>query len=174
MLEALETLRQKLPDFAKDLKLNLQSVLTDSSLSAEQRWGVALAAALVSGSAPLRDAILADAARVAPPGVIDDARAAAALLSMNNVFYRSRHMFGKAAYETKPPRLRMNRIGQVASSKLNFELFSIAVSAVNGCEVCLKAHEKTVTEQGASEDQVYDTIRIAAVIQGVAVALSEG
>jgi alkyl hydroperoxide reductase subunit D len=65
----------------------------------------------------------------------------------------------------------MNRIAKPAASKVDFELFCLAVSAINGCESCIKAHEKTVLAGGLSEDQVHDAVRIAAVIQGAAVAL---
>jgi alkyl hydroperoxide reductase subunit D len=171
MLQALETLRQTLPEVAKDIKLNLQAVLSESTLSEEQRWGVAVASALALDNLTLRQATLADAKLAAPQGVLDDAAAAAILMAMNNVYYRSRHMIGKPAYETKPPKLRMSRLGQPASSKQNFELFALAVSCINGCEVCIASHEKTVTTHGASEDQVNDVLRIAAVFAAAATAL---
>jgi alkyl hydroperoxide reductase subunit D len=171
MLQALEALRQSLPEVAKDIKLNLQTVLTDSTLSVEQRWGVAATSALALGNVTLRNATLADAKAVAPHGVLDDAAAAAVLMAMNNVYYRSRHMIGKATYETKPPKLRMGRLGQPASDKQTFELFALAVSCINGCQVCIASHEKTVTTHGISEDQVNDVLRIAAVFAGAATAL---
>lgn len=173
-MEALEALRQQLPDVGKDIKLNLQSVLGESSLNAEQKWGVAAACAIAAGNAKLRDATLADAGKAVPRGVLEDAAAAAVLMAMNNVYYRARHMIGKPSYETKSPRLRMNRIMQPASGKANFELFSLAVSAINGCEVCVRSHEKTLVEHGVTEDQVNDALRVASTIKAAATALEIG
>ncbi len=170
-MSALDELRDAIPDAARDLKLNLQSVLAESSLSPAQRWGTAVAAAVASRNPRLRDAVLAEARAVTEAAVVDDAIAAAALMGMNNVYYRFRHLIGRDVYSEKPARLRMNRIAKPAGSKLDFELFCLAVSAINGCESCLKAHEKVVLAGGLSEDQVHDAVRIAAVIHGAAVAL---
>jgi alkyl hydroperoxide reductase subunit D len=170
-MQTLEAIRESLPEAARDLKIGLQSVLGAESLTPPQRWGVALASAFASRNATLRDAMLAEA-RVSgtDEAVIDDARAAAALMGMNNVFYRSKHMLG-AAYAAKPARLRMQRIARPAGAKVDFELMCLAVSAINGCEVCLQAHEKTVVEGGLSQDAVVDALRIAAVVHAVACAL---
>jgi alkyl hydroperoxide reductase subunit D len=172
MLEALESLRQTFPEYAKDIKLNLPAVLSDSTLSADQRWGVAIASALSCGNAALRDATIADAHRQVGQPVIDDASAAAVIMGMNNIYYRFRHMVAKPEYGQKSPKLRMNRMMQPATSKRDFELFSLAVSAIHGCETCVKAHEKAVIDAGLSEDQVNDTIRIAATFHAAAIALA--
>ena len=105
--------------------------------------------------------------------LIDDGRAAAVIMAMNNVVYRSRHMLG-AAYEARPIHLRMQRIGAVKTNKVDFELMCLAASAIGGCEVCLRAHEKVVREGGLSEDAVFDAVRLAAVVRGVAVGLQLG
>ncbi len=171
MLVALEVIRQKLPEFAKDVKLSLESVLSDSSLSTDQRWGVAVASAIACENAELRTATLADAVKVTSAQLIEDASAAAVLMAMTNIYYRFRHMSGKASYATKPPRLRMNRLGHPHTGKMNGELFALAVSAIHGCEVCVQAHEKSIIDGGLTEDNVNDTIRIAAVFHGVSAAL---
>jgi lipoyl-dependent peroxiredoxin subunit D len=170
-MHALETLRSAIPEVAKDLKLNLGAVLQPGNLTEDQVWGVAVATAIASRNPQLRQAVLEDALVTAAAGVVDDAKAAAALMAMNNVYYRFRHLIGREVYSEKPARLRMNRIAKPAGSKLDFELFCLAVSAINGCESCLKAHEKVVLAGGLSEDQVHDAVRIAAVIHGAAVAL---
>jgi alkyl hydroperoxide reductase subunit D len=170
----LEQLRESLPEAARDLKVNLQTVLGESSLSEVQKWGTAYAAAIAARHAGLRAAVKAAAAGAVGPETLEDARIAAALMAMNNVFYRSRHQLGKPVYETLPARLRMQKLAQHAGAKLDFELMCIAVSAVNGCEVCLHSHEKSATDKGGSEQQIFDTIRIAGVIHGVAVALEMG
>jgi alkyl hydroperoxide reductase subunit D len=174
MLEALEALRQTFPDYAKDIKLNLPAVLGDSTLSVEQRWGVAVASAISCNHPRLRDATVADAKRHVPQTVLEDAAAAAVVMAMNNIYYRFRHMVEKPAYGQKAPRLRMNRMNQPTTSKVDFELYSLAVSAIHGCEMCVKAHEKVVVEAGVSEDQVNDTIRIAATFHAAAIALAAG
>lgn len=167
----MEAIRERIPEIAKDLKLNLQAVLGETSLSAAQKCGVALASAIASRSAPLREALAEEARVQAGDAVVEDAMAAASLMGMNNVFYRFRHMVGKDAYNQVPARLRMNRLAKPSSSKADFELFCLAVSAINGCESCVRAHEKTVLEAGLTEIQVNDAIRIAATIHGAAVAL---
>jgi len=170
-MSALEGLRESIPEPARDLRLNLQAVLAESTLSGEQRWGVAAACAIASRNARLREAVLADARAAAGDAVVDDAVAAAAIMGMNNVLYRFRHLVGTEAYQDRPARLRMNRLVKPAGSKLDFELYCLAVSAVNGCGTCMQAHEKVVVAGGLSQDQVFDAIRIASVIHGAAVAL---
>lgn len=170
-MEHTKNLIASLPEAAKDLKLNLQSVLSDSSLSDTQRWSVALACAYASRNPALQDAISADAVSVLDENAIDDAKAAAALMAMNNVFYRFRHMIGKASYGAMPAKLRMNRIAAPRTSKLDFELMCLAVSAINGCEMCVRSHENSLMHLGASEAQVNDAVRTAASVYAVAVSL---
>ncbi|MBX5484089.1 MAG: carboxymuconolactone decarboxylase family protein [Myxococcaceae bacterium] len=171
-MQQVDALREQFPEAARDIKLNLQSVLTSGtpSLSTAQRWGVALACAVAARNPRLRDAI-AHAAQEAGPEVIEDAKAAAVLMGMNNVYYRFRHMIGKESYSEKPARLRMTRLAQVAGNKVDFELMCLAVSAINGCERCMQAHEKVVLEGGLTEEHVHDAVRIAASVHAAAVAL---
>jgi lipoyl-dependent peroxiredoxin subunit D len=173
-MQATQALRETLPDAARDLKINLGTMLGLESLTPPQRWGAAIACAVTTRHDGLRNAIIADAREAGmSEELIDDARAAAVMMAMNNVVYRSRHMLG-AVYEAKPIRLRMQRIGSVKTNRLDFELMCLAASAIGGCEVCLQAHEKVVREGGLSDDAVFDAVRIAAVVQGVAVGLSLG
>lgn len=171
-VSAVEQLRAGIPDTAKDIKLNLQSVLQPGGpLTAAQRWGVAIASAVATRNVRLRDALLQDARAEVGPEVIDDALAAATLMAMNNVYYRFRHMVGKESYSQMPARLRMQRIVKPASNRLDFELFCLAVSAINACEMCIRSHEEAVIKGGLSEDQVHDAIRIAATVNAAAVAI---
>lgn len=171
---SIESIRERLPEAARDTKLNLVSVLAQSSLTQAQSWGVAVACAIATRNADLRDAILGDARNVVDPTVIEDAQAAASLMAMNNVYYRFRHVIGKPSYEQKPARLRMQRIAKPATNKPDFELFCLAVSAINNCEACMRSHEHVVVEGGLTEDQVNDAIRIAAVINAAAMSLELG
>jgi alkyl hydroperoxide reductase subunit D len=170
-MSQIEAVRSAIPDAAKDIRLNLQSVLQSQALTSDQRWGVAVASALASRNARLSAAVIAEARGQVDARVIDDALAAASLMGMNNIYYRFRHLVGKEAYTAKPARLRMNRLAAPATSKLDFELFSLAVSAINACETCIQAHEKTVVEGGLTEDAVHDAVRIAATIYAAATAL---
>jgi alkyl hydroperoxide reductase subunit D len=167
----LELIRERLPEFARDTKLNLQSVLQQTTLSTAQRWGVAVASAVASRNAELRDAILADARAAVDATVIDDALAAASLMAMNNVYYRFRHFIGKESYSQLPARLRMQRIAKPASNKADFELFCLAVSAINGCEMCVRSHEEVVRHAELTEENVHDAVRIAAVVHAAAISL---
>jgi alkyl hydroperoxide reductase subunit D len=169
-MAALDALRDALPDVARDIKLNLQAVLGQGVLAPEQRWGVAIAAAHAARDAELARALTEGLPAETPTGVVDDARAAATLMAMTNVYYRFRHLVGKPAYADLPARLRMNRLGQPASTKVNLELFSLAVSAMAGCEICIQAHEKTVIDAGLSPEQVHEAVRIAATVNAAATA----
>ena len=172
-MASLEVVRSELADAHKDTRLNLQAVLEGGSLTPEQRWGVAVGSAYAARNERLKEAMINEAKKAlanAEP-VLEDARAAASLMGMNNVYYRFRHMVGKESYSTKRAGLRMNRLAQVLTNKVDFELVCLAVSAINGCETCVKSHEKVVIEGGLSEDQVNDAVRIASVVHAAAVGL---
>ena len=172
-MASLEVVRSELADAHKDTRLNLQAVLEGGSLTPEQRWGVAVASAYAVRNERLKEAMLNEAKKALanPEPVIEDARAAASLMAMNNVYYRFRHVIGKESYSTKRAGLRMNRLAQVLTNKVDFELVCLAVSAINGCEMCVQSHERIVIEGGLSEDQVHDAVRIASVIHAAAVGL---
>lgn len=187
MLRTLDGLRDALPEPAKDTRLNLDAVLRGSvSLDETQRWLVALSCAYALRSPALLAAVQAEfdlrtagangsepaagTTGIASSAVRDDAQAAASLMAMNNVLYRFRHLVGKPAYAQKPARLRMNRIAQPATTKAAFELACLAVSALNGCQVCIESHERTVLQHGLTEDHVQDAVRIAATLSAAAVA----
>jgi lipoyl-dependent peroxiredoxin subunit D len=170
-MSRVEELRTAIPEAARDIKLNLQSVLQPGALTPAQRWGVAIASAVATRNVRLRDALIEDARAEVGADVVEDALAAAALMAMNNVYYRFRHMVGKPSYSQMPARLRMQRIVKPATNKTDFELFCLAVSAINACEMCIRSHEDVVIKGGLSEDQVHDAIRIAATINAASVAI---
>ena len=169
-LDALEAYAEPFPDAARDLRLNLTAVLRESTLAPRTRFAVGLASALASGSPDLVAAIERDGAEVLDESARDDAAAAVALMAMNNVFYRFRHMVGKPSYAAMPARLRMQRIGKPRMGKAEFELLCLAVSAIEGCESCVRSHEESVLAAGFSEENVFDAVRIAAVVRGASVA----
>jgi alkyl hydroperoxide reductase subunit D len=170
-VKSLEELRASISEPARDIKLNLQSVLQQSSLTPAQRWGVAIASAVATRNAELRNALISEARKEVDATVIDDALASAALMAMNNVYYRFRHLVGKPSYSQMPARLRMQRIAKPLTNKADFELFCLAVSAINGCEMCIRSHEEVVLNGGLTEEQVHDAIRVAATINAAAVAI---
>ncbi|MFO0626152.1 MAG: carboxymuconolactone decarboxylase family protein [Polyangiales bacterium] len=165
----LDALLERLPEAAKDLKLNVKAVLGESSLTPAQTWGTAVACAIAADHPDLQRAITEAARGRVEAAVLDDAVAAASIMGMNNIFYRFRHMV--PGYDQIPARLRMQRLGKPATNRVDLELFSLAVSAIHGCETCVRAHEKVVLEGGLSQQQVFDSVRIAAVMHGTAVAL---
>jgi lipoyl-dependent peroxiredoxin subunit D len=168
------TLKNALPDYAKDLRLNLSAVLSPEGapgLSPQQIAGVALASAVAARNPALLAAIEAAATPALDAAHVTAARAAASIMGMNNVYYRFVHLVGNDEYGKLPAKLRMNVIGAPGIDKTDFELYSLAVSAINGCGACVAAHEKVVRKTGVTADGVQSAVRIAAVIHGVAVAL---
>ncbi len=171
-MENLNQLREQFPDAARDIKINITNVIAPGALNAAQAWGVAMSTAYAARNEKLIKAVHSDAKMAGiDDAVLDDAKAAAILMGMNNVYYRFRHLVGKEEYSQKPARLRMLRLSQVATNKIDFELFCLAVSAVNNCETCIKSHEAVVIEGGLTTDQVHDAVRIGAVINAAAIAL---
>ena len=170
-MSAVELLAAEIVEPARDIKLNLQSVLAPGSLTPEQRWGVAIACAVAARNVRLQVAVITDARKEVGPAVVEDAIAAAAIMGMNNVFYRFRHMIGKPSYGDRPARLRMNRLVKPSGKKVDFELYALAASAVGGCESCMRSHERVIVEAGLTEEQVHDAVRIAATIHAAAIAL---
>jgi alkyl hydroperoxide reductase subunit D len=151
--------------YLRDLKLNVKSVLTSESLSPKESYLVALAIATNNNNVVLQNAFASKAKEnEATDAEIADAQSCASLLAANNVFYRFRHFVDKEFYNNAPARLRMNIMMNPVLGKEFFELVSLAVSAVNGCEMCVKSHEQSVLQAGSSEQRVWDTIRLASII----------
>lgn len=168
---SLEGLRARLPDYAKDIRLNLGSLATETALTDQQKYGAFLASALASRNAATIRAIAAFAADRLSPEAAGAVKAAAAIMGMNNVYYRATHLMGAPEYRTLPAKLRMNVLASPGIDKIDFELWSLAVSAVNGCGMCLDAHEKTLRKAGVTAEQVQAALRIAAVVHAAAAIL---
>jgi alkyl hydroperoxide reductase subunit D len=168
---SLDTIRDQLPDYARDLKLNLGSVLTVQGapgLSEGQIASIALATAIASRNQQLVRGIEAWAQPQLDAAHVQAARAAAAIMGMNNIYYRFLHLVEDAEYQNMPARLRMNVIGNPGIDKLEFELLSLAVSAVNGCGLCVTAHERKLREGGIGREAIQSAVRIASVVHAVA------
>jgi alkyl hydroperoxide reductase subunit D len=168
---SIQTLKDALPDYARDLKLNLGSLAAETTLDDTLKAGTFIASAIASRNPKVIAAITAEFAPKLSPADLTAARAAAAIMGMNNVYYRFLHLVENEEYTRLPARLRMNVIGAPGTAKENFELWSLAVSAINGCGMCITAHEKVVRAAGLTTEQVQAAVRIAAVVHAVAVAL---
>jgi alkyl hydroperoxide reductase subunit D len=167
----LDALRDQLPDYARDLKLNLGSVLTPQGapgLSESQIASIALSTAIAARNPQLVRAIEAWAQPYLDDAHVQAARSAAAIMGMNNIYYRFLHLVEDAEYQTMPARLRMNVIGNPGIDKLEFELLSLAVSAVNGCGLCVTAHERKLREGGIGREAIQSAVRIASVMHAIA------
>ena len=173
---SLSKIKSAIPDYAKDLRLNLDSVLSEPGapgLSAKQIGLVALASAIASRHEPLTAAIAGEAAKTASAPELSGARTAAAIMAMNNVYYRFTHLVVDGEYQTLRAGLRMNAMTNPGCDKVDFELCSLAVSAINGCGMCMDAHEKTLRKHGLSAQAMQSAVRIAAVVHAVAVTLEQ-
>jgi len=168
---SLEALLESLPDYAKDLRLNWSSLANATDLTDSQKWGCFVAAAYGARCPRLLAAVEAAAAAHITPQVLDAAKGAAAIMSMNNIFYRFHHLSGNEKYSSMPARLRMNIIRSHGADNLDFELWSLVVSAINGCGKCVSSHERVLLEKGVTEEVILAAVRIAAVVHGVATTL---
>jgi lipoyl-dependent peroxiredoxin subunit D len=167
---SIEVLKNRLPDYAKDIRLNLGSLAAEPSLSVEQRAGTFVPAALASRNAEVMEAILGEFAPHLSAEALEAARAAAAIMAMNNVYYRFTHLV-RSDYPNIPAKLRMNVMARPGVDKATFELWSLAVSAVNGCGMCMESHERAVRQHGLTAEQVQAAVRIAAVVHAAAAVL---
>jgi alkyl hydroperoxide reductase subunit D len=166
----LTDMKASLNDEVKDLRLNLDNVLRGDKITAEQAWGVALTSAYFLRDRALVEALRAEGGEMLGPAAVADAQAAAAIMGMNTVYYRFRHMIGKPSYETKPAGLRMARMARPTTSKVQFELNSMACAVLAGCQMCVQSHEASLLKEGVTEDQVHEAVRIAAVVAGFVTA----
>ena len=168
---SIETLKDRLPDYARDLKLNLSSLAAEPVLSEQSRAGTFVACALAARNETTSKALLAEFAPQLSPEALAAAKAAAAIMAMNNIYYRFTHLASSPDYKTMPAKLRMNVIGKPGIDKADFELWCLAVSAINGCGVCIDSHEKVLREAGVTAEQIQAAVRIAAVVHAVAATL---
>lgn len=173
-MERIDALREQMPESCRDMRLNLSSVLQGTVLTPKQSFATALAAAYFVGAQSLAEALVADAGELLSGDDIGDAQAAAALMGMNTVYYRSKHMLKNESYQHRRPSLRMNRMANPPGGKAQFELCALACAALAGCEACLNAHEASLLKVGLSEEHVHEAVRIASAINGSAVALRLG
>ncbi len=172
----IDDLKAALPVFAKDLRLNLESVLSEAGapgLSDVQIGAVALASAIAARFLPMTRAMHAFAAGKLDANQIAGAQAAAAMMGMTNVYYRFTHLSSNKEYDTLRAGLRMNVMANPGIDKVSFELAALAVSAINGCGMCIDSHEKVLRAHGVTAQGVQSAVRIASVLHAVAVTLEQ-
>ena len=168
-----DALRETLPAYAKDLSLNLSSLANETTLSDQQKWGAFVASAHAVGTPEVIRAAEGSARQGGlSPEAFTAAKAAAAIMGMNNVYYRALHLISNPEYRTLPARLRMNVLANPGVAKADFELWSLAVSAINGCGMCLDSHEAELKKAGVAAQQVQAALRIAAVVNAVSCVLA--
>lgn len=171
---SIEALKDSIPDFAKDVRLNLTSMASDETLDAQTKYGLLLASAIATRNPAVISAMETLAAEKLAPAAIAAAKSAASVMAMNNIYYRFVHLASNKEYAAMPARLRMNVIANPGVDKADFELWSLAVSAINGCGACIDAHEKILNEAGVAAATIQTAVRFAAIIQSIAVAVEAG
>lgn len=167
--DALDILEEGKSRYVTDLKLNFKNSFESEQLTKKEIALLGVSLAANAGSAVLKQFFRANAVEEgANEAEIGEAVACASLLSANNVLYRFRHFVGKDKYNEIPARIKMNIMARPVTGKEFFELMSLAVSAVNGCEMCVKSHENSLIELGSREERIFEAVRLAAVITSAA------
>lgn len=170
---SLEILLDSIPQYAKDIRVNLGNVLKQTELTPQQLWGTAVACAVATRTPAVIRALESEAAQHVPAETVNAAKTASAIMAMNNVYYRFLHLTENEKYSGIPARLRMQGLRSHGVDQADFELWCTAVSAINNCPACVASHEKVVREKGITEEQVAAAVRIAAVLQAAATAIDE-
>jgi alkyl hydroperoxide reductase subunit D len=172
---SVENLKSRLGDYAKDIMLNLGTVLTEDGapeLNTTQIFGIALASAYATRNSEVIAALEGEVAGKLDPAAIRAAKAAATIMAMNNIYYRFLHNVRDEDLHKLPAKLRMTIIANPGIAKLDFELMSLAVSAINGCGMCMEAHAHEIDKAGLGKTGIQSVIRIAAVINATAQAVA--
>ena len=167
----IENLKSALPDYAKDLKLNLSSLAAETAVSPELRALLFVTAGLAGRQPQVRDALLGEFGPSLTAEQLGAAKIAVSLMGMNNIYYRFTHLVSAQDYATMPAKLRMTAMAKPGIAHAEFELLSLAVSAINGCGMCMDSHEQAVRKGGIEPAAIQAAVRIAAVVHAVAVTL---
>lgn len=170
----LDTLKEQLGDFAKDTVLNISSLLNEQAvddLSAKQIAEIALASAYTTKQETLIQAVKKYAEKFLNETEINGVKIAASLMAMTNVYYRFIHIVSDSEFKTLPAKLRMNKMSDPGIEKVDFELCSLAVSAINNCQLCVDSHVNSLKKHEVSLIGIQTAVRIAAVINAAAQSL---
>lgn len=170
----LEQLRNEIPDFGRDIRLNIESVLSaegSPGLTPKQIFGTALACAYSLENLQLVEMLKTQSGGELDDATVEAAKGAATIMAMNNVYYRAQHLMDDAELKKLPARLRMNIIGKPGIEKAEFELMSFSVSALAGCGQCMTSHLAELRKAGVSNEGVQSGLKIASVLQAASRAL---
>lgn len=169
---SLENIKNAIPDYAKDIRLNVSGMANDDTLTPQQFWGCAVACSMATENAVVMREVMDEAAQNLDATALEAAKAAAAIMAMNNVYYKFVGSANNAVYKTMPAKLRMNVIANPGVDKGDFELWSLAVSAINGCKYCVDAHEAQLAQHNIGAAQVQAAVRVGAIIKAAANVLT--
>lgn len=170
----LEQLKEQLPDYAKDIRLNISNLFGNielSGLNTLQFYGTALAVAYSLKNRVLIEALESESRKAGVLEIVFAAKTAATLMAMNNIYYRAIHLAENKELMTMPANLRMNGMNTHGVDKVDFELFALAVSAINGCGMCIHAHIKQLLEHNVAKVAIQSTLRLAATLNAFATAM---
>jgi alkyl hydroperoxide reductase subunit D len=168
---SIDTLQSLIPAYAKDLSSNLTNLLAETLLSDQQKWGTFLSCAHAIGVPAVVQNIEAAAADVLAPEAMTAAKAAAAIMGLNNVYFRAMHLMQNKEYEKMRAGLRMNILANPGVDKVDFELWSLAVSAVNACGLCMDSHEKVLRNHDVTAVQIQAALRIASTVNAISAVI---
>ena len=168
---SIDILQNLIPAYARDLSLNLTNLLAETLLSDQQKWGTFLSCAHAIGVPAVVQNIDVAAAEVMTPEAMTAAKAAAAIMGLNNVYFRALHLMQNKEYEKMRAGLRMNILANPGVDKVDFELWSLAVSAVNACGLCMDSHEKVLRSHEVTAVQVQAALRIASTVNAISAVI---
>lgn len=168
---SIDTLQSLIPAYAKDLSSNLTNLLAETLLSDQQKWGTFLSCAHAIGVPAVVQNIEAAATDVLTLEAMTAAKAAAAIMGLNNVYFRALHLMQNKEYEKMRAGLRMNILANPGVDKVDFELWSLAVSAVNACGLCMDSHEKVLRNHDVTAVQVQAALRIASTVNAISAVI---
>jgi alkyl hydroperoxide reductase subunit D len=170
---SIETLKAALPPYARDIGSNLSAIAAEIALTEQQKWGAFVAAAHAIGEPATLRAVDAEATAAGLSAAARTAaKAAAAIMGLNNIYFRALHLMENTEYQRLPARLRRNLSPHPGVDKADFELWEFVVSAIHGCGACLDAHEAELRKLGVSPAAILSALRIASVVHAAARALA--
>ena len=172
-MENLESLKSIIPDYAKDVKINLQSLVTpeNPALTAQQVFGAALTSAYATKEKTLIQILQNEVQNILSEAEVKAVKTAATLMAMNNIYYRFLHISEDKEYSQMPAGLRMRGIADHGIEKIDFEIFSLAASIINGCGMGIDAHANQLIKHGISKSQIQMVAKIAAIVNSAAQVL---
>lgn len=168
---SIEELNEQIRTVAKDVSLNLSSIIADETLPPQTKYGVLLAAAVATRNPKVIAAMNSAAAVVLTPIALATARSIAPVMTMKNLYSRFVHLTSNSEYKRMPARFRMDVFETSTVDSADVALWSLAVSVINGCGACMDAHEKALQEAWVSSQEIHAAVRYAAIVQSAAVAI---